>query len=274
MDQRFRLAPVNRAGLVALGLAAGVIAIPAIRGSAAPVGPDVAVEVKQLEAWWSDLEKEEVAASRGLLELVDRPKEAVAFLKGKMKPLRITSGRAKALLLKLNSADEQLWRTAFEELEYFDPRLAIELPEMMDRITQGLTSTHASKVRGGPSRRLPESTSIGGETPRGSGRGRSARSFFSSMSELPRHCPFSRKWPPGILTRSRRWSRGRRFSELPWRESRWTTAGPTSKRRSRRFTRFVRALRPRERSNTRSHEENEASDNLFRSGEDAPWQTW
>lgn len=63
-------------------------------------------------------------------------KDVVPFLKGKMKPLRITSGQAKALLLKLNSADEHLWKTAFEELEYFDPRLAIKLPEMMDRVTQ------------------------------------------------------------------------------------------------------------------------------------------
>ena len=72
----------------------------------------------------------------GLLELYDHAKEAVPFLKLKMRPLKITSGQAKALLLKLNSGDEHLWKTAFEELEYFDPRLAIGLPEMMERVTE------------------------------------------------------------------------------------------------------------------------------------------
>ena len=71
-----------------------------------------------------------------LLELYDHAKEAVPFLKLKMRPLKITSGQAKALLLKLNSGDEHLWKTAFEELEYLDPRLAIGLPEMMERVTE------------------------------------------------------------------------------------------------------------------------------------------
>ena len=42
----------------------------------------------------------------------------------------------KALLLKLNNGNEQVWKAAFEELEYFDPRLAIELPELMDRVKE------------------------------------------------------------------------------------------------------------------------------------------
>jgi hypothetical protein len=122
--------------LVALGLAVVLTAILANRGSGAPAGPDAGADRKPLDACWSDLEKDEVAASRALLELVDRAKEAVPFLKDNVKPLRITSGQAKALLLKLNSADEHLWKTAFEELDYFDPRLAIDLTEMMERVTQ------------------------------------------------------------------------------------------------------------------------------------------
>ncbi len=122
--------------VVVLGLAAAVTSFVANRCSAAPPRTDKGADAAQMDSWWSDLEKDEAAASRALLELADRAKNAVPFLKGKMKPLRITSGQAKALLLKLNSADEHLWKTAFEELEYFDPRLAIELPEMMDRVTQ------------------------------------------------------------------------------------------------------------------------------------------
>jgi hypothetical protein len=131
--QRLR---IKGPGLVALCVAALVTVALANRDSAALAGPDDAADAKRMEACWADLEKEEAAASRATLDLVDRAKEAVPFLKDKVKPLRMTSGQAKALLLKLNSADEHLWKTAFEELDYFDPRLAIELPEMMERVTQ------------------------------------------------------------------------------------------------------------------------------------------
>jgi hypothetical protein len=71
-----------------------------------------------------------------LLSLYDRPNEAVALLREKMKPLAISSDRVKSLLLKLNNADEKVWKPAFEELEYFDPRLAIGLEELMDQVTE------------------------------------------------------------------------------------------------------------------------------------------
>ena len=89
-----------------------------------------------LEISWIDLANGDVKASRALLDLYDRAKEAVPFLKEKMKPLKISSGQVKALLLKLNNGDERVWRAAFEELEYFDPRLAIELPELMERVQE------------------------------------------------------------------------------------------------------------------------------------------
>ncbi len=91
---------------------------------------------RQLELCWDDLEKGTAEASRASLELVARAPEAVLLLKGKMKPLTITSGQVKALLLKLNSQNEHLWKPAFEDLEYFDPRLAIGLEELMDRVTE------------------------------------------------------------------------------------------------------------------------------------------
>jgi len=97
--------------------------VPAIRAES----PD------RMESWWTDLEKGETAATRALLNLSARPKETVAFLKTKIKPLKLSSGRAKALLLKLGTAEESVWKPAFEELEYFDPRLAIDLQTLMDR---------------------------------------------------------------------------------------------------------------------------------------------
>ncbi len=86
-----------------------------------------------MEAWWVDLEKPETEACRALLNLADRPAETVPFLKAKMKPLKITPADVRALLLKLGNQNEKVWRAAFEELEYFDPRLAIDLETLMDR---------------------------------------------------------------------------------------------------------------------------------------------
>ncbi len=91
---------------------------------------------KELEAWWVDLEKDELEATRALLNLADRPAQATSFLKEKLKPLSIDSVRVKALLLKLGNASEKVWKSAFEELEYFDPRLAIDLQELMERVTE------------------------------------------------------------------------------------------------------------------------------------------
>jgi hypothetical protein len=123
-------------GIIALGVAVFAGTAMISRGSESPSNADLTADKKQMEASWADLEKGEVEASRALLDLADRAKEAVPFLKDKLKPLTIPSGEVKRLLLKLNSADEHVWRPAFEELEYFDPRLAIELPDLMERVTE------------------------------------------------------------------------------------------------------------------------------------------
>jgi hypothetical protein len=85
------------------------------------------------EAWWQDLEKGETEATRALLNMADRREQTVAFLKDRMKPLKITPAEVRALLLKLSNENEKVWKPAFEELEYFDPRLAIDLETLMDR---------------------------------------------------------------------------------------------------------------------------------------------
>ena len=114
------------------GIAILIVSRP---GFAYPLEQRSPADDKQMEAWWSDLEKGEAESSRAILDLYDHADQSLPFLKDKLKPLKISSGQVKALLLKLNSADEHLWKTAFEEFEYFDPRLAIELPELMERVT-------------------------------------------------------------------------------------------------------------------------------------------
>jgi hypothetical protein len=126
------------ANFTTVGLTAALLGVLAVLSPAAPpvpVGPGLAAGTQQMEAWWADLEKGEAEASRALLKLAAQPKEAVAFLKTKLMPLKIDADKVKALLAKLGSDKEEVWKTAFEELEYFDPRLAIDLETLMADVT-------------------------------------------------------------------------------------------------------------------------------------------
>ena len=95
-----------------------------------------AATITQIDVCWTDLAKAEAEASCALLELYDRAKDTVHFLAARLMPLRISSAQMRGLLLKLNSANEQVWKPAFEELEYFDPRLAIDLQDLMQHVTE------------------------------------------------------------------------------------------------------------------------------------------
>jgi hypothetical protein len=106
-------------------------AVVPVQAAPAPHSSD-----KQLEAWWDDLEKGDAQASRALLKLSARPNEAMALLAKKMRPLKIDAERVKELLAQLASKDEATWKKAFVELEYFDPRLAIDLETLMKTVTE------------------------------------------------------------------------------------------------------------------------------------------
>jgi tetratricopeptide (TPR) repeat protein len=104
---------------------------------AAPAQKTAAAEKPSdgVDGWWSDLEKTEAVAARALLKLADRPKETVDFLKTRLRPLKITTDRVQTLLVNLGSDNEETWKPAYEELEYFDPRLAIDLATLMNDVT-------------------------------------------------------------------------------------------------------------------------------------------
>src|SRR5262249_17606960 len=125
----FTAARITRRTAAALAFSApmGLVAAASGDDKAKPPDPpkDAGHDPSVMEAWWTDLEKGETDSARALLNLADRPRETVLFLKGKMKPLKITAGEVRALLLKLGNQNEKVWRPAFEELEYLDPRLAI-----------------------------------------------------------------------------------------------------------------------------------------------------
>jgi hypothetical protein len=118
----------------------GIIALT--RATTASLPPNSKPTSKiDLNELWLDLEKEELDASRALLKLYDRPKDTVAFLEKKMKPLNIDEEQVKALIDWLGSDKEEIWKPAFEQLEYFDPRLAIDLETLMATVKEP-TSRH------------------------------------------------------------------------------------------------------------------------------------
>ena len=90
----------------------------------------------EMEKLWVDLEGTELQASRALLKLSTQPKQVVPFLKGKMKPLKIDPKQLNELIDQLGSDKQEIWKPAFEELEYFDPRLAIDLQTLMANVTE------------------------------------------------------------------------------------------------------------------------------------------
>src|SRR5579883_3328930 len=86
--------------------AAGLLAAAAVTlslvcpAAAAPV--PAGTGSAELETLWADLAKDEPTASRALLKLSARPKEAVAFLKGKLKPLDRKSTRLNSSHVKIS----------------------------------------------------------------------------------------------------------------------------------------------------------------------------
>jgi hypothetical protein len=116
---------------------------------ACPAADDPAAAAVPMDSWWADLEKDEAEATRALLNLADRPNDAVAFLKGKMKPLMIDPEKVKALLVLLGSDEETIWMSAFEEFEYFDPRMAIDLETLMKDVTESPARQRMVEVMSG-----------------------------------------------------------------------------------------------------------------------------
>lgn len=96
---------------------------------------------KELEELWADLYKDEPDASRAVLKLFQQPDHTVPFLREKLRPLKLDADRCRQLLLDLGSGDEKTWKAAWEELDYLDPRLAIDLPTLMNEVSEGPART-------------------------------------------------------------------------------------------------------------------------------------
>jgi hypothetical protein len=139
------MALVRFAALVPALLAATVAA-------AAPARPAPPAAEAQLEAWWAEMEKGEPEATRALLKFAERPEETIAFLKPRLKALTIEARRVRELLADLGSDKDEVWKAAYSELEYFDPRLVIDLPTLMNDVTESPARQRMVEILSGRTR--------------------------------------------------------------------------------------------------------------------------
>jgi len=104
-------------------------------GVAAP--PGVAPDAnKMLDAWWADLMSDEPGVpERAVLALATRPKQTVPFLRDRLKPLKASKADVEKALTDLGSDKKAVWQPAFDQLQYYDPRLAIDLVTLMKDVT-------------------------------------------------------------------------------------------------------------------------------------------
>lgn len=105
---------------------------------AAPV-PVVSAEAlrKEQEAAWVEIGSVGKLGENTAQIYLRRHDAALAFLKEKMKPLLIDVVNVKRNLVALESNDEKIWKPAFENLNYFDPRLAMTVPQLYDTAKEG-----------------------------------------------------------------------------------------------------------------------------------------
>jgi hypothetical protein len=95
----------------------------------------------KLDELWADLAGAEPQCTRALLKLAEQREQAMALFKERLKPLNLSADEARALIADLGSDDEAVWKPAFEKLQYFDPRLAIDLPTLMNETNDQTTRT-------------------------------------------------------------------------------------------------------------------------------------
>jgi hypothetical protein len=131
--------------LVLLSVSVGLTASVSV---AAPAPGDKEAN-KELEALWADLYKDEPAASNAVLKLFKQPDKAVPFLKAKLQPLRLDADRCEQLLTNLGSKEEKVWKAAWDELDYLDPRLAIDLQTLMKDVPEGPARTRMVELCSG-----------------------------------------------------------------------------------------------------------------------------
>jgi hypothetical protein len=127
-------------------VAAFLIWVPTV--DAAPVTKQSPEQVRaEFDALWADLlSTDEHTAGLAMLRLAARGDDTLGYLKQKLRPLNLTRQRAKELLADLGGADEETARVAFDELRYFDPRLALGDEELRKLLLDRALSNRLAAV--------------------------------------------------------------------------------------------------------------------------------
>lgn len=134
---------IPRRDFVKLGCFLGGLGV-CVRESRADTQSD---EKKQtLEQLWANLEKSDPEAARALLALSMRAKEIVPLLATELKPLRVDPDWLAVRLERLGSKEDDVWKPAFEELEYFDPRLSKTLEDLMNDVTKNPARSRLAEI--------------------------------------------------------------------------------------------------------------------------------
>lgn len=92
------------------------------------------VSKRTADELWKSLDED-----RSIFPLTLIPeKELLSFLQKKLKPMKLTKDRAKKLLADLGDETFTVAEAAFEELSYFDPRLAFTPEEIFNDLPEGI----------------------------------------------------------------------------------------------------------------------------------------
>lgn len=121
-------------GLFGMGLVPSPTPPPLPVAHAAPVPKDegkLTPEKKlELDRLFNNLGSYSSHSIRAALTFVGQPDVTVRYLNEKLRPVKIDEKQAKALLAKMFAEDEKEWRTTLYELQHFDPRLVMSIPEI------------------------------------------------------------------------------------------------------------------------------------------------
>ena len=101
------------------------------RGRSDLLGEYLMKSTKTLDELWSDLLEDEPTASQALLAMSKHSTEVTQFLEVKLVPLRLSREQLIKYIENLSSNNEDEWKEAVRKLEYFDPRLAMGLQELL-----------------------------------------------------------------------------------------------------------------------------------------------
>jgi hypothetical protein len=93
--------------------------------------PNAELPDETLVQLWADLLENEPKCTKAVLRLSKYPKATTRFLATKLPPLKLSGLELLDAVWRLGSDSEEEWRAAYQKLNYFDPRLAMGLEEIL-----------------------------------------------------------------------------------------------------------------------------------------------